>query len=372
MELKITTLIENQPDDKGELAFEHGLSLFIEFAGKRLLFDTGQTGAFADNARKLGIDLSRLDAVILSHGHYDHSGGLARLLPLLAPGTPLYVGEGFFRPKYKRINLNVSKDCTIPGDLKNPGGSFQYNGNPFPREILAPYQVALRQLGTDTTWLTPKIVIFKGFEKSCPFEQPNPRFYTEYGSGLQPDTFDDEIALGLLTGKGLVFLSGCAHPGILNMLQTGQHSAICLETYSVGLPAGDGYHICPGLRRTIHHQRLQPIRVIFPTQPRGEHCPISPQAEEATGAHGHRCYFCPPLHMIMGEIISDFSSYQHSAVRFCCCNVIPDPICRAEGHHARYPSSLPAPLLHVACVHLLKPFQLPQALLPAAVRVLIA
>ena len=220
MELKITTLIENQPDDKGELAFEHGLSLFIEFAGKRLLFDTGQTGAFADNARKLGIDLSRLDAVILSHGHYDHSGGLARLLPLLAPGTPLYVGEGFFRPKYKRINLNISKDCTIPGDLKNPGGSFQYNGNPFPREILAPYQVALRQLGTDTTWLTPKIVIFKGFEKSCPFEQPNPRFYTEYGSGLQPDAFDDEIALGLLTGKGLVFLSGCAHPGILNMLHT--------------------------------------------------------------------------------------------------------------------------------------------------------
>ena len=82
MELKITTLIENQPGQDGRLAFEHGLSLFIEFAGKRLLFDTGQTGAFADNAEKLSIDLSQLDAVILSHGHYDHSGGLARLLPL--------------------------------------------------------------------------------------------------------------------------------------------------------------------------------------------------------------------------------------------------------------------------------------------------
>ena len=90
MELKITTLIENQPGQDGRLAFEHGLSLFIEFAGKRLLFDTGQTGAFADNAEKLSIDLSQLDAVILSHGHYDHSGGLARLLPLLSPGTPIY------------------------------------------------------------------------------------------------------------------------------------------------------------------------------------------------------------------------------------------------------------------------------------------
>ena len=73
MELKITTLIENQPGQDGRLAFEHGLSLFIEFAGKRLLFDTGQTGAFADNAEKLSIDLSQLDAVILSHGHYDHN-----------------------------------------------------------------------------------------------------------------------------------------------------------------------------------------------------------------------------------------------------------------------------------------------------------
>ena len=68
MTLKITTLIENQPDEAGALAFEHGLSLYIEFAGKRLLFDTGQTGAFVDNARKLSVDLATLDAVVLSHG----------------------------------------------------------------------------------------------------------------------------------------------------------------------------------------------------------------------------------------------------------------------------------------------------------------
>lgn len=122
MELKITTLIENQPGQDGRLAFEHGLSLFIEFAGKRLLFDTGQTGAFADNAEKLSIDLSQLDAVILSHGHYDHSGGLARLLPLLSPGTPIYAGKEFFAAKYKKL----------------PGDRFQYNGNPFPGKYLRP------------------------------------------------------------------------------------------------------------------------------------------------------------------------------------------------------------------------------------------
>ena len=161
MTLKITTLIENQPDDAGALAFEHGLSLYMEFAGKRLLFDTGQTGAFVENAGKLGVDLTKLDAVVLSHGHYDHSGGFARLLPLLPANVPVYVGEGFFTPKYKRI----------------PGGSFQYNGNPFPREIFAPYPVRLTELGSDVARLAPEILLFKNFARSCPFEEPNSRFY---------------------------------------------------------------------------------------------------------------------------------------------------------------------------------------------------
>lgn len=211
MELKIITLIENQPDREGKLAFEHGLSLYIEFAGKRLLFDTGQTGAFLDNAEKLGVRLCGLDGVILSHGHYDHSGGLPRLLPLLSPDMPLYTGKGFFTPKYKAVPST---------EQKIPGSSFQYNGNPFPREILAPYPIRLVELSSSVTWITPEILIFKNFTRSCPFEIPNPRFFLGDAAGFCPDLFEDELALGLLTRKGLVFLSGCAHPGIINMLRT--------------------------------------------------------------------------------------------------------------------------------------------------------
>lgn len=158
MELKITTLIENQPGQDGRLAFEHGLSLFIEFAGKRLLFDTGQTGAFADNAEKLSIDLSQLDAVILSHGHYDHSGGLARLLPLLSPGTPIYAGKEFFAAKYKKL----------------PGDRFQYNGNPFPREIFASYPVRLHLLEAGVSALSPDILLFKNLTGAFPSKSPIP------------------------------------------------------------------------------------------------------------------------------------------------------------------------------------------------------
>ena len=77
--MKIYTLMENTTCNEA-LACEHGLSLYIEAAGKRILFDAGQTGAFADNAEKMGIDLSQVDICILSHGHYDHGGGLKRFL----------------------------------------------------------------------------------------------------------------------------------------------------------------------------------------------------------------------------------------------------------------------------------------------------
>ena len=78
-ELRITTLIENMPDEEGKLIAEHGLSLYIEFDGKRILFDTGQTGDFVKNAKYLGINLDSLDDIIISHGHYDHSGGVPKV-----------------------------------------------------------------------------------------------------------------------------------------------------------------------------------------------------------------------------------------------------------------------------------------------------
>lgn len=105
--MKITVLMENTAL-RDDLAAEHGLSLYIETAEKRILFDTGQTGAFADNAAKLGIDLSRVDFCILSHGHYDHGGGLARFLQI-NDHAPVYLsrhafGEYFSSGKFIGLN----------------------------------------------------------------------------------------------------------------------------------------------------------------------------------------------------------------------------------------------------------------------------
>lgn len=96
--MRIITLIENTPGAPG-CVHEHGLSLYVETARHTLLMDTGATGAFADNAAALGLDLSRVDTVVLSHGHYDHAGGLLRLVEL-APHAQIYMQRGAGRDFY--------------------------------------------------------------------------------------------------------------------------------------------------------------------------------------------------------------------------------------------------------------------------------
>ena len=148
MELQITTLIENEPDDKGALKCEHGLSLYIEFQGKKILFDTGQTGAFLENAKALGKSLEAVDYILISHGHYDHSGGVPGLLETLEKKLvlsenkpidkiPMLVGAEFFHPKYKQL----------------PDGSWHYNGNPFEENQLEKAPVMLQKLTEDMTYI---------------------------------------------------------------------------------------------------------------------------------------------------------------------------------------------------------------------------
>ena len=205
MSLKITTLIENMPDDAGILEFEHGFSVLIDQEGNRVQFDTGQTGAFVKNAEHLGLNLETLDAVVLSHGHYDHTGGMPTLLENLKRKTPFYIGREFFLPKYKRLEDD----------------SYKYNGNPFPQELLmgknSPAEVHIVE--DDVIVLSKTMVLFKNFSRVTDFEKVNPKFYIKTDAGYEPDLFADEIALGIITENGLVLVVGCSHVGIVNILE---------------------------------------------------------------------------------------------------------------------------------------------------------
>lgn len=95
---------------KADLRGEHGLAYFIQTPAATILFDTGQSGAFIQNAQTLAVRLSNLDAVILSHGHYDHTSGLNALYTALAPAQPaLYAGKGYSIPKQARRETGLAQ-----------------------------------------------------------------------------------------------------------------------------------------------------------------------------------------------------------------------------------------------------------------------
>ncbi|RDU25015.1 MBL fold metallo-hydrolase [Anaerosacchariphilus polymeriproducens] len=204
MELRITTLIENNPDDQNKLHYEHGLSLLIEIDGKRILFDTGQSGDFIQNSNKLNQDLTNLDYLLLSHGHYDHSGGFQKFVKEIHKVPQLIVGEEFFKPKYKKVSQN----------------EYKFNGNSFDEEFIEQKNINLKKVYDEMENLTEHTFIFHHFRRNNDFEQRNSKFFIKVNSSYIPDDFDDEISLGIKTHKGLVVIVGCSHIGVINILGT--------------------------------------------------------------------------------------------------------------------------------------------------------
>ena len=189
--MKITTLIENTTISPAYAA-EHGLSLFVETEGARFLFDAGQSGAFADNAGKLGIDLKTADFAVLSHGHYDHGGGMARFLERNRRAK-IYVNQHAFESyhngteKYIGLDrrLRDSHRLVLTGDEHTiaPGLTL-HSCNGLPRPV-----------PTDPFGLTERV-----------------------GQFFLPDDFRHEHYLLVREAGKRILFSGCSHKGILNIL----------------------------------------------------------------------------------------------------------------------------------------------------------
>lgn len=199
---KIVTLVENEAGVHKGLRSEHGISFYVECHGKKLLFDTGQSRAFLENAEKLKIDIGKIDALVISHGHYDHSGG-TRFLFEGGIKPPVWVGKGFFDEKY-------AKD----------GTTYEYVGNDFGEEYFKSVGVTYQEVDTEVQEILPGVYAVTQFERLFPDETANPRFWVLRKGSFEQDPFGDELSLVLDTPKGLVVILGCSHPGVKNILST--------------------------------------------------------------------------------------------------------------------------------------------------------
>ncbi len=202
MAVTITVLIENSPGSDKLLRYEHGFSVFIETDTSCILFDTGQSGAFLDNARRMGVDVSRADYVVLSHGHYDHSGGF-RTLAGEVSGFTLVTGKGFFREKYS---------SGLHGR--------EFKGNNFGIEYLKDKGIPLRVVTDTVEELGNGVYVVKNFMRVHREESVDYRYLIFENGEFVTDFFDDEIALVVDTGRGLIIFAGCSHPGIMNMVDS--------------------------------------------------------------------------------------------------------------------------------------------------------
>ena len=190
--MKITSLLENT-SIRADMQTEHGLSLYIETETRKILFDMGQTDLFLRNAEVLGIDLSRVDIAVLSHGHYDHGGGLAAFFEVNAK-APVYVHRDAFLPHHNGTGKYIGLDTALER---------------HPRIRLTEDRT---ELGDDLTLLT-----CNGLERP---NSPGHFGLTEQvGDILIPDDFRHEQYLLIREGSRRVLISGCSHKGIVDIAE---------------------------------------------------------------------------------------------------------------------------------------------------------
>ncbi len=197
--MEVTILIDNE---RGSNAYrsEHGLSILIEFNGKIILFDTGKTDAFIQNAKKLNKDLSKVDFVVLSHAHYDHTGGLEEFLV-----------------------LNKTAKIILKKETLNERWSVSHGYN---RRIGFPLRKRFNQVNNrfmfveDVEEIIPGLFILPRITRSANHTFTDSYLFVQKEGHLLPDTFEDEIFISAIKDEKLIIFTGCAHNGIENMIQT--------------------------------------------------------------------------------------------------------------------------------------------------------
>lgn len=191
----VKVLSENTTSSE-RLGSEHGLSLYIETGIHKILFDTGASGLFVENAEKMGVDLTRVDLAVISHGHYDHGGGLKTFLGI-NKRAKMYLHQKAFEPHY----------------ANRPGGVKAYSGLD---ESLMPNERFV--FCGDRFVIDHELELFSGvyLKKAYSFRQY--RSVMKDGDAFVQDDFAHEQNLIMSENGKTLLIAGCAHTGIVNII----------------------------------------------------------------------------------------------------------------------------------------------------------
>jgi len=212
--VKLIVLSENTSASEA-LESEHGLSIYIETADRRILFDTGAGCIFKNNAEKLSVDLSKVDLLVISHGHYDHGGGLRTFLEI-NPHAKVYLHKQAFEAHYSKRAEGVAYiglDQTLL-----PNERFVFCGDDFA--------------------IDENIAVFSRVKSKRLFPSCNATLLMKRGEDFVPDDFEHEQNLAIRSNGKTMLIAGCAHKGIVNIVDACKDRLGQYPDYVIG-----GFHL---------------------------------------------------------------------------------------------------------------------------------
>ncbi len=192
--MRIVSLVENT--SKKDWPVEHGLSLYIETEKHKILFDSGQSELFTDNAKRAGVDLSQVDIFILSHGHYDHGGGLKKFTEVNKT-APIYMNENAFGPHYhgEHRYIGLNRDWLEDND--------------FQKRVI--YTKGITKIDDELT-------LYESAGRKKIIDMGSAGLTVKTKNGFVPEDFKHEHYLMITEQDKKVLISGCSHQGIINIM----------------------------------------------------------------------------------------------------------------------------------------------------------
>lgn len=198
MKVKVLILVENTTPAPGFIG-EYGFSALVKVDDKKFLFDTGSESALLNNAARAGIDLAEIDELVISHGHFDHTGAV---IPFLETGKKkIYAHSNIFTTRY-----------AVAGEYK------KNIGIQFPVEEIEAHQAEMI-FTDDFTEIYPDVFLTGSIPRLTGYEDVGGSFFAEKNGKLVPDNLEDDMAMVINHPEGLIIIDGCAHAGIINTIE---------------------------------------------------------------------------------------------------------------------------------------------------------